>query len=61
MESVADSKRKDPGFQWRGKRRSGIYGGFLMLGDGTFENGVSMEGGPEVLFLLVFLLNVHVI
>jgi hypothetical protein len=47
MESVADSKRKDPGFQWRGKRRSGIYGGFLMLG---MEHSRMAVKGEEKLF-----------
>lgn len=44
MESVADSKRKDPEFLVAGQRRSGIYGGFLMLGMEHSRMGVKMEG-----------------
>lgn len=44
MESVADSKRKDPEFLVAGQRRSGIYGGFLMLGMEHSRMEVKMEG-----------------
>lgn len=33
-------KAEGPRIAVAGQRQSGIYGGFLMLGDGTFENGV---------------------